>query len=189
MNSQSTSIPWDFQRLYTALHAAWLQDQEEQEGRKKDINIGQSVLHKEIKSSSKYAPDLYYEGQKYYGRPKKPGASSSAPFRPPQDSMKAGQNGLDRYGNPRLCHNCQDPNPFIRDCPKPRNVMRNISSQVRRYSKRSHQILFELCQQVDDALFSTDEEDPSAALTGENFKQEDSTSSEEETHEHPDTGG
>ena len=100
--------------------------------------------------------------------------------------MKVGQNGLDRYRNPRVCNNCQDPNHFIRDCPKPRNVMRNISSQVRRYPKRNQQILFELCQQVKDVLFSTDEEDPFAALTGENFKQEGSTSSEEETHEHTD---
>ena len=57
-NSQSTFNPCDFQHLYTALDAAWLQDQEEQEGRKKDMNIGQSALHKEIKSSSKYTPDL-----------------------------------------------------------------------------------------------------------------------------------
>ena len=42
---------------------------------------------------------------------------------------------------------------------------------------------------MEDELFPTDEETPSAALTGENFKQEDSTSSEEETHEHPDKGG
>ena len=42
---------------------------------------------------------------------------------------------------------------------------------------------------MEDALFSTDEEDPSAALTGEKFKQEDSTSSEEEKHENSDKGG
>ena len=89
-SSQSTSNSWDFQHLYTALDAACLQDKEEQEGRRKDLNIGQSLLHKEIKSSSKYTPDLYYEGQKYYGRPKKPGSRSSAPFRPPQNSIKAG---------------------------------------------------------------------------------------------------
>ena len=42
---------------------------------------------------------------------------------------------------------------------------------------------------MEDVLFSTDEENPSAALTGENFKQDDSNSSEEQTHENPYKGG
>ena len=185
-NSQSTVNPWDFQQLYTALDAAWLQDQEEQEGRKKEMNLGQSILHKDIKSTSKYTPDLYYEGQRYYGRPRKPGSRSSALFQPHQESTKAGQNGLDRFGNPRLCNNCRDRNHFIRDCPKPRNVMKNATPQFRKYPQTGHEILFELCQQLEDALFSTDEENRSAAIAGENFKQEDSGLSEEETHQHPD---
>ena len=48
---------------------------------------------------------------------------------------------------------------------------------------------FRLCQQVMDALFSADEEDLSASITEEKFKQEDSASSEEEMHGHPKSGG
>ena len=67
--------------------------------------------------------------------------------------------------------------------------MKNVALQFRKYPQKGHEILFELCQQVEDALFSTDKENRSAAIAGENFKQEDSGSSEEETHQHPDARG
>ena len=67
--------------------------------------------------------------------------------------------------------------------------MKNVTSQFRKYPQKGYEILFELCQQVEDALFSTDEENRSAAIAGESFKQEDSGLSEEETNHHPDAGG
>jgi hypothetical protein len=76
-SSQSASPPWNFQTLYAALDAAWLQEQEEVEARQFDGKVhgrSETTVVKQI-------PGLYFQGQGMYGRPKAPGYLSSAPSR------------------------------------------------------------------------------------------------------------
>ena len=67
------------------------------------------------------------------------------------------ENGNDRDGNPRVCYNCGSPDHFIRDCDQPRNLTRNIDQMLRNNPNDAKRILFELCQQSEEALFENDE--------------------------------
>ena len=159
-SSQSSNPPWNFQQLYSALDAAWLQEQEEKEARKRDHKPSSSKLNNET------VPGLFFQGQGFYGRPRQRGSKSSNPY--PSKRRKAyfnsnsrtsgaGRNGNDRDGNPRVCHNCGSPDHFIRDCDQPRNLTRNIGQMLRKTPNDAKRILFELCQQSEEALFENDE--------------------------------
>jgi hypothetical protein len=90
-------------RGIAALDAAWLQEQEEVEARQFDGKVhGRSKTTVERQISG-----LYFQGQGMYGRPKAPGFRSSAPSRSSTGNTSnsaPGQNGIDRFGKPRLCN-------------------------------------------------------------------------------------
>jgi Zinc knuckle len=142
-SSQSASPPWDFQTLYAALDAAWLQEQEEVEPRQFDGKMhgrSETTVDRQI-------PGLYFQGQGMYGRPKTPGSRSSAPSRSSignTSNNAPGKNGIDRFRKPRLCNNCQSPDHFIRDCDRPRNILRNVAQQIKNNPEQIRQILFEM---------------------------------------------
>jgi hypothetical protein len=113
----------------------------------------------------KQIPGLYFQGQGMYGRPRNPGSRSSAPSRPSNENTKSnafGQNGIDRFGKPRLCNNCQSKHHFIRDCDKPRNILRKVPQLIKDNPKQIRQILFEMCLQAEGACFADTEEEFSA---------------------------
>ena len=99
------SEPADFQQMFTDLGSAWLQQQEETKGRKRD---GTSQTRYRTEQGS-HLPGLYYEGQGFYGKSRKFNSKSSVPrgYRPPRNFQPSasrmsngnpGQNGLDKFG-------------------------------------------------------------------------------------------
>jgi Zinc knuckle len=140
--------------LYVALDAAWLQEQEEVEARQFDGKVhgcSENMVERQM-------PGLYFQGQGMYGRPKDPRSRSFAPSRSSighTSNSAPGKNGIDRFGKPRLCNNCQSPDHFIRDCDdKPRNIFRNVAKQIKNNPEQIRQILFEMCLQAEDACFA-----------------------------------
>ena len=172
-NSQSSSPPWNFHQLYSALDAAWLQEQEEKEARKRDGKIDISSS----KVSNESVPGMFFQGQGFYGKPKQRGSKSSNPYvglrrRPHHKpyTPRTGKNGTDRNGKPRVCHNCNSPDHLIRDCDKPRNLIRNVGRLLSNNPKDAKKILYELCIQSEEALFEND--GSNAFFTDENEDEE-----------------
>jgi Zinc knuckle len=143
-SSQSSSPPWNFQTLYAAFDAAWLQEQEEVEARQFDGKVHgrfETTVERQI-------PGLRPQGQEMYGRPKAPGYRWSAPSRSSignTSNNAPGKNGIDWFEKPQLCKNCQSPDHFIRDCDKPRNILRNVAQQIKNNPEQIRQILFKTC--------------------------------------------
>lgn len=163
-----SSTPWTFEQLYTALHSSSLQEQEQKEGKLRDS---------EIEPKEEYAV-IMFAGQGIYGNPRKYGSKSSLPYRHynPQNgrahnqsslSIQPGKNGIDWYGNPRRCNNCNSKDHLMRDCKRRGNVANNVIKMVRRNPNQVNGILFELCQQVEDALYTTESEDENQVVTEE----------------------
>jgi hypothetical protein len=125
-SAQSSSPRWGFQKLYAALDAAWMQEQEEADARRGDDGPT------ETRNISVY-PGHFFQGQGIYGRERKPNSKSSAPRSWPQlqTNQQPGKNGTDKFGKPRICHNCSSADHFIRQCYKPRNVVRSIVNMLR----------------------------------------------------------
>ena len=182
-NSLSQAIasePADSQQMFNDLDSAWLQKQEETEGRKRD-GIPQARYRMEQGSR---LPGLYYEGQGFYGKPRKFNSKSSVPrgYRPtsnfqPNTSRRMnennpGQNGLDKFGKTRKCHNCGSKDHFIRDCNvKRRNNATNVANMLRQNPNGAKQILYDLCLQTEDAFCN--KEDHEAFFEEEEGKEED----------------
>ena len=189
-NSLSQAIasePADFQQMFTDLDSAWLQQQEETEGRKRD-GIPQARYRTEQGSR---LPGLYYEGQGFYAKPRKFNSKSSVPrgYRPtsnfqPNTSRRMnennpGQNGLDKFGKIRKCHNCGSKDHFIRDCSvKGRNIATNVANMLRQNPNGAKQILYDLCLQTEDAFCN--KEDHEAFFEEEEGKEETEGSTEEQ---------
>jgi hypothetical protein len=144
--------------LYAALDAAWLQEQEEVEARQFDGKVhdrSETTVERQILG-------LYFQGQGMYGRSKAPGSRSSAPSRSSignTSNSAPGKIGIDRFREPRLGNNCQSPDHFIRDCDKPRNILRNVAQQVKNNPEQIRQLLFEMCLQAEDACFAEKDEE------------------------------
>jgi len=99
---------------------------EELEAKQRDGMAKQGI------DSKTNAYDAHFQGQGMYARPRKPGSRSPAPPQysstvstPNRDNF-IGQNGVDRAGNVRTCHNCGDINHLVMDCRKPRNLLRKF---------------------------------------------------------------
>ena len=144
------SEPADFQQMFTDLDSAWLQQQEETEGRKRD-GIPQARYRTEQGSR---LPGFYYEGQVFYGKPRKFSSKSSVPrgYRPTNNFQSntsrrmnennPGQNGLDKFGKIRKCHNCGSEDHFIRDRNvKGKNMATNVANMLRQNGNGAKQIL------------------------------------------------
>ena len=123
--SLATIPPWKFQQLYTALDSAWLQEQKQKEGHRRD-QLDIPPQH------SPSIPGIHFQRQNTYGIPRRPGSASSNPRTsfPPQrfyHNPTPTQNGTDRFGNIRASHNCGSKYHLIRDCPKPMALRKNVS--------------------------------------------------------------
>lgn len=174
--SLSANPPWTFQQLFTALDTAWLQNEEEVAARQRD---GRS--HTRTFGNDRYEtpkpPGLFWETPSgMYGRPRRPGSKSSAPHSK-QNFMRrdklgngaAGRNGLDRFGNPRLCNNCGDKDHFIRFCPKKRGgIMSTVGGMLQTNPSKATQILYELCVQTEDALYTSPDDELSMFFERDN---------------------
>lgn len=152
--STSKIESWTFQKLYTALDAAYLHHEQSETARKRDGRGSEGTDY-----SSKPI-GTYYEGQGMYGRPRKPGSKSSAPFEP--RNMLRGTKG------PRLCFNCGQPGHYIRQCKKPQNIALTVASMVKKDGRNAKQILYELSCQSQDAIFSKQEDEAFATMFGDN---------------------
>lgn len=156
--SLASTPPWTFQQMYTALDAAWLQEQKQNESRKRDSTRTQSMMPS--------LPGIHFQRQGTYGIPRRPGSSSSNPrgnfagpssrFAGSSKRFKDPINGKDRFGNVRCCHNCGSKYHFIRECPKPASVSRNIRRMVKARPRNVKDILFELSHQVEDIMQHND---------------------------------
>lgn len=157
---------WSFQRLYTALDAAFMHHEQCELARKRDGKMS------DIKDQWPASPiGTFYEGQSVYGRPRKPGSKSSAPFVPGMSTR--GSRGQ------RLCFNCGEPGHFIRDCKKPQNIAHTVSSMVKKDGSNAKQILFELSCQSQDAIFEDRKEETFATMFGK--QEEEGGNADEET--------
>ena len=176
--SISASPPWDFQRLYTTLDAAWLHEEKEKEGNKLD----------QMSSSSAYGkiliPGINYESQTMYGVPRRPGSTSSNPY-PRNRGDRDRTNNRDKNGNTRACYNWGSKYHFIKDCPKKIQLTNNVSRILEKTprSRDVKRILFELCPQTEDALNANDdsESDNSSDSDLDDDEKEDSPA-ENENH-------
>lgn len=147
--SLASTPPWTFQQMYTALDASWLQEQKQNESRKRDSSRVPSIMPT--------FPATHFQRQSTYGIPRRPGSSSSNPrgnFSGPR--FKDAINGKDRFGNVRCCHNCGSKYHFIRECPKPASVIRNVRRMIKARPNHVKDILFELSNQVEDIMHHND---------------------------------
>ena len=146
---------WTFQQLYTALDAAWLQEQKQDNGNRRDrqfISPGNDsfripAIHYDVPLLA-YSPNAF-KGQSMYALPRRPGSSSSNPrrnsSRPPKPHRNQ-VNGKDRFGNTRACHNCGSKYHFIRDSNRPVPLTRNIGQTLKNLpndNRHTKRILFE----------------------------------------------
>ena len=153
--------PWTFQQLYTALDAAWLQEQKQKEGIRRDrTDVHRSQPMPPI-------PGIHFQRQNTYGIPRRPGSTSSNPrmqYPPRNPTHNQSMNGADRFGKIRACHNCGSKYHLIRDCPKPLALRKNVSQMLQ--TRPAKRILYELCEQAEHALgafeidFTAFEEEP-----------------------------
>jgi hypothetical protein len=158
--SQSSNPPWTFQKLYSSLDAAWLQEQEEIEARQRDKG-GRNNIES---ISQGTLPGIFYQGQGIYGKPRQVGSKSSAPgmrySHSPGSEAAIGKNGMDHYGRARLCNNCKSPDHFIRACDKPKNLVNNVAKMIQNKKPAEiRQILYEVCMQAENAVWN-DDDDP-----------------------------
>ena len=90
-----------------------------------------------------------------------------------------GQNGLDKFGKIRKCHNCGSKDHFIRDCNvKGRNIATNVANVLRQNPNGAKQILYDLCLQTEDEFCN--EEDHEAFFEEEEVKEETEGNTEEQ---------
>ena len=137
--------PWKFQQLYTALDAAWLQEQKQKEGHRldqPDISRTQPLP---------YIPGIHSQRHNTYGIPHRPGSASSNPRTPYPLQLFSHkpvpfENGTDRFGTVRACHNCGSKYHLIRDCPKPMALRKYVSRMLQ--TRPAKRILYELCEQA-----------------------------------------
>lgn len=143
---------WSFQKLYTALDAAYLHHEQSEAAKKRDGR--KSDLEGQL---SQKPIGTYYEGQGMYGRPRKPGSRSSAPYQPrpfvPGNKKK-------------LCFNCGEPGHFIRDCKKPQNIALTVAGMVNKKGSNTKAILYELSCQTQEAIFHNQNEEAFATMFG-----------------------
>lgn len=149
---------WSFQKLYTTLDAAFLHHEQSEIARKRDIKWSEGADHFSAKPIG-----TYYEGQGVYGRPRKPGSRSSAPFVPGQSSRTRGSSSTGR----RLCYNCGEPGHYIPECTKPQNIALTVASMVKKDGKNVKKILYELSCQSQEAIFPNQHDQAYATMFGE----------------------
>lgn len=161
---------WSFQKLYTALDAAYLHHEQSEAAKKRDGGRSYDAEH--------FAPPAigtYYEGQGIYGRPRKPGSRSSAPFVPGQPSKNVkGQ---------RLCFNCGEPGHYIRECKKPHNIALTVASMVNKKGSNAKKILYELSCQTEEAIFASHREEAFATMFGGQAQEEEEGCDQEAENE------
>lgn len=144
---------WSFQKLYTALDAAFLHHEQSEAARKRDTRRSDGM-----DSFPSKPIGTFFEGQSVYGRPRKPGSRSSAPYVPGQSSRGAkGQ---------RLCFNCGEPGHFIRDCKKPQNIALTVASMVKKDGSNAKRVLYELSCQSQEAIFDNQQQEAYATMFG-----------------------
>jgi hypothetical protein len=121
-------------------------------------------------------PGIFFQGQGMYGRPRNPGSRSSAPSKSPYQNASgtvlSGKNGVDRFGNARLCNNCQSKDHFIRNCDKPKTILRNVAQQLTKNPENVRNILYEMCLQTEDALYTEADDEYSAFFNNTGEKDE-----------------
>lgn len=97
----------------------------------------------------------FYEGQSIYGRPRKPGSKSSAPYQP---------GTFTRGAKKKLCYNCGEPGHYIRDCKKPQNIALTVANMANKKGSNAKAILYELSCQSQEAIFSNQQEEAFATM-------------------------
>lgn len=156
---------WSFQKLYTALDAAYLHHEQTETAKKRD---GRRNDQQDFLSSKPIG--TYYEGQGLYGRPRKPGSRSSAPYQP-----KPFVRGTKQQ---RLCFNCGEPGHFIRECKKPQNIALTVANMVNKKGSNTKAILYELSCQSQDAIFPNQHEQAYDTMFGERCDEGDQNESD-----------
>ena len=104
-------------------------------------------------------PGIHFQRQSTYGIPRRPGSSSSNPrgnFSGPSKRFNDAINGKDRFRNIRCCYNCGSKYHFIRECPKPASVIRNVRRMIKVRPNNVKDILYELSNQVEDIMHHND---------------------------------
>jgi Zinc knuckle len=143
-----------FLRLYSALVAAYLQHQEELDARRNDRNAYRTTAPM---PSVPGLNSVMYQGQGMYARPRAPGSKSSAP----QGFHNNRPVSANHNGRTRRCYNCNSEKHTIRDCPEPRQMVKNIAERASRLDTIDDmkRILYEVATQAKDAIFADPDED------------------------------
>lgn len=143
---------WSFQKLYTALDAAYLHHEQTEAAKKRDGK-------RNDKNSDHFSSKpigTYYEGQGICGRPRTPGSRSSAPHQP--------RPFVRDTKHQKMCFNCGEPGHFIRNCKRPHIIALIVADLVKKKGSNAKAILYELSCQSQDAIFPNQHEEEFAAM-------------------------
>ena len=119
-NCFSCDPPWNFDKFCSALNAAWLQE------------------HRHVNAQPEQTKNpftMLFETQRSYGQPHRNGRN------------KKKRNYFD-MSNVR-CWNCNERGHYHTNCPKKRNMTKNVNRAILKNPQKSQRILFEICQAID----------------------------------------
>ena len=161
---------WNFTRLYTALDAAYLQHQREEEAKKRDCREGDETPTVKTEEIPEKQHGIHYAGQGMYGRPKKPGSSSSRP------------DIFQRYMKPlKRCFKCGSKDHLIRDCGKNTHKIHHTIAKLWKRGEERERILYQLFTHLEELVnFNQQENESSSSDSDQDSEKENNHVNQEE---------